>query len=371
MDAWQPYALRQRDLAVALDGLKLGAALDAFARLRQRPADRTYRTGRLGIHDETLVPLADLAAMQPAARDPAGFFSHHFEAFDIVRPGAAPALFTGFYEPEIEASRQRTDAFDVPVLARPPDLVECGTDDVVIGMPDARFGRAGEGGRLLPYHDRAEINRGALSGRGLELFFLRDAVEAFFVHIQGAALLRLTDGTSARITFDGKSGHPFTGIGRLLVDEGKIAAAAVSMQAIKDWLRANPDAAHEMMERNRSYIFFRETPFVADHPGPVAAAKVPLTPGASIAVDRLVHTFGVPFLVESPAVNSEPFHALMIAQDTGSAIVGPARADLYFGTGDAAGSAAGSVVAHGTMTVLVPKSALPAVRAANIMLDTP
>nr|MCU0831750.1 MltA domain-containing protein [Rhizobiaceae bacterium] len=193
--------------------------------------------------------------------------------------------------------------------------------------------------------------------RGLEIAFVADPVDAFFAHVQGCARLLLPEG-EIRVTYDGKSGHPFTGIGRLLVETGQIPRESISMQAIRDWLAAHPDEAPGLMRRNRSYIFFREAPVDDPALGPVAAAKVPLTPLASIAVDRTIHAFGLPFFIDAPSLSGfgpHGFRRLMIAQDTGSAILGPARADLFMGSGDAAGALAGAVNAPACFHILLPK----------------
>ncbi|MGN6448886.1 MAG: MltA domain-containing protein, partial [Brucella intermedia] len=193
--------------------------------------------------------------------------------------------------------------------------------------------------------------------------FVADRVDVFFAHVQGAARLKLRDGQVLRITYAAKTGHPFTGIGRILVADGEIPASEISMQAIRRWLAEHPDRADDLIWRNRSYIFFREAPVDDPDAGPVAAAKVPLTAGRSLAVDRLLHTFGTPIHVSAPTVtvfDGEPFARLMIAQDTGTAIVGPARGDLFAGSGEAAGEIAGGVKNDAEFYALVPRTLLGA-----------
>lgn len=195
--------------------------------------------------------------------------------------------------------------------------------------------------------------------------WLSSKVDAFFIHVQGAARLRMTDGSIRRITYAAKTGHPFTAIGKELVDLGEIPLAQVTMQSIRAWLAASPDRVDDILFRNRSYIFFREAPVDGTILGPIAAAKVPLTPGRSIAVDRLLHTFGTPFYIHAPSLTAfgdRPFRRLLIAQDTGSAIVGPARGDLFAGSGDAAGEIAGVVRAPATFYALLPNSLLERAR---------
>jgi membrane-bound lytic murein transglycosylase A len=220
------------------------------------------------------------------------------------------------------------------------------------------FARATPDG-LVDYFDRESIERGALAGRGLEIAWLADKVDAFFIHVQGAARLAMTDGRSLRVTYAAKSGQRFTGPGGILAQTGEIPLQDVTMQSIRAWFRAHPERVDEILWQNRSYIFFREVPVDDPALGPVAAAKVPLTPGRSIAVDRLLHTFGTPFYIEAPtltAFGDEKFRRLMIAQDTGSAITGPARGDLFAGSGDAAGEIAGVVRHAATFHALLPKS---------------
>lgn len=332
-----------------------GAALNALTQMNARPAGYRYKTGALNIQPRHLMHVAALADTDTARADPTGFFLEHFAFFDLVAQNSDSGLLTGFFEPLVDASAVRTAEFPVPLYAPPDDLVQIADTDDTSHMPAGfRFARRRDDGGLEPYFDRRAIEQGALDGRAHPIVFVRDRVVAFFIHVQGAACLVMPDGSRRRITYAAKSGHPFTGIGRLLVERGDIAAPDISMQSIKAWLYANKAQADAMMWQNQSFIFFRQTDYVAGHPGPIAAAKVPLTPNRSIAVDRMVHTFGSPFFIQSPDINGAPYGQTMIAQDTGSAIIGAARADLYFGTGDRAGEQAGGVKAKGRFTLLVP-----------------
>lgn len=285
------------------------------------------------------------------------FFERHFVPARVTAE-TGKGFVTGFYEPEVEASPIRTADFTVPLLSRPDDLVDLDDASRPAGMdPYFAFGRQA-GDRVVPYFDRGEIDRGALAGRGLEIAWLADPVDAYFIHVQGAARLKMTDGRLIRVTYAAKTGHPFTGAGRVLIDQGEIPFERVTMQSIRAWLRAHPERVDETLWRNRSYIFFREAPVDDPALGPVAAAKVPLTPGRSIAVDRLLHTFGTPFFIDAPALiafDGRPFRRLMIAQDTGSAITGPARGDLFAGSGDAAGDIAGVVRSDADFYALLPR----------------
>ncbi|TIO55489.1 MAG: transglycosylase, partial [Mesorhizobium sp.] len=210
----------------------------------------------------------------------------------------------------------------------------------------------------VEYFDRGAIERGALSGRNLEIAWLADKVDAFFIHVQGAARLKMADGRLCRVTYAAKSGQRFTGPGRILSETGEIPLEKVTMQSIRAWFKAHPERVDEILWQNRSYIFFREAPVDDPELGPIAAAKVPLTPGRSVAVDRLLHTFGTPFYIVAPtltAFGGKPFRRLMIAQDTGSAITGAARGDLFAGSGDAAGEIAGVVRNAADFYALVPR----------------
>lgn len=265
---------------------------------------------------------------------------------------------TGYYEPVVCASATRTDAFTVPVLSRPPDLVDVDDDNRPVGMdPYLAFARQTPEG-LVEYHDRPAIDAGVLDGRGLEIAWLADKVDLFFIQVQGSARLNMTDGLQRRVTYAAKTGQRFTGIGRVLADMGEIPLEKVTMQSIRAWLKQNPGRVDEILHHNRSYVFFRDGAVEDPTLGPIGAAKVPLTAGRSIAVDRLLHTFGTPFYIDAPlltAFDAQPFRRLMIAQDTGSAIVGPARGDLYAGSGDAAGEIAGVVNAAADFYALLPR----------------
>lgn len=336
-------------------------AYEAFRRSAFQVLNKPYRTGSLGVAFEAF------AAAQADSRETAlfddlsarAFFERHFTPA-LVRPEeGGRGLVTGFYEPRVEASPVRTDQFSVPLLSRPADLVDVDDANRPAGMdPYLAFARSTPDS-LVEYHDRAAIEQGALAGQDLELAWLADRVDAFFIHVQGAARLDMTDGTSRRITYAAKSGQRFSGPGKILVNGGAIPAKRVTMQAIRAWFAENPGQIDTILRQNRSYIFFREAPVDDPALGPVAAAKVPLTPGRSVAVDRLLHTFGTPFFIDAPSLKAfegKAFQRLMIAQDTGSAITGPARGDLFAGSGDAAGEIAGVVNDAADFYALLPKS---------------
>ncbi|GGA90539.1 transglycosylase [Brucella endophytica] len=334
-------------------------AFAAFQRSAFRVLEKPYRSGGLGISFESLAPIFAAAREFSALSDAEArtFFEAHFLPC-LIRE---KAFITGFYEPEIEASPAKTGLYRVPFYRKPDDLVELDDRNRPPHIdPSFAFARK-VGEEFTEYHDRRAIESGELEGRNLEIAYVADRVGAFFAHVQGAARLHMPDGSWRRITYAAKSGHPFTSIGRVLIGLGEIPEAEVTMQSIRAWLRDNPYRIDEILWQNHSYIFFREAPVEDPALGPIAAAKVPLTPGRSIAVDRLLHTFGTPFFIDAPdlrAFGTDGFRRLMIAQDTGTAIVGPARGDLFTGSGPAAGEIAGVIRNNADFYALVPRSLL-------------
>lgn len=330
------------------------AAFHAFRRSAVHGLTTPYRAGSLGVEASAFRDAFAEAAQGVAAGGGRAFFERHFRPCLIEREG----FVTGFYEPEVEASPVRTARFTVPLLGLPDDLVKVDDANRPAGLdPAFAFGRAADG-VVVEYFDRKAIEGGALGGRARPLAWLAGKVDAFFIHVQGAARLVFPDGSSRRVTYAGKSGHAFTGPGRVLAELGEIPREQVTMQSIRAWLAAHPGRVDEILHRNRSYIFFREAGVADPALGPVAAAKVPLTAGRSLAVDRLLHTFATPFFIDAPSLDAfgaAPFCRLMIAQDTGSAIVGPARGDLFAGSGDEAGEIAGVVRHPARFFALLPR----------------
>lgn len=332
-------------------------ALSAFARQASKPANEIYRRGAMGVAPNSFTELVKLAGEIPARNAPRQFFEQNFTPYALSNNEGRVGHVTAFYEPEVEAQIERGGEFQTPLLRRPDDLLALNSSNRPQGLDDSyRFGRKLDDGSIEAYFDRSQINAGAIEGRASAIAFVRDPIEAFFIHIQGAARLKLGDGSVIRITYDAKSGHPFTPIGKLLVQRGEINAGDISMQSIKAWLGANPDRALQLMEENRSYIFFKQSSDTKPDLGPIAAAKVPLTAGRSLAVDRLIHTFGTPIFVNADNINGNPFERLMIAQETGTAIVGPARGDIFFGSGNDAGELAGAVNSQCEFTLLIPNT---------------
>ena len=272
-------------------------------------------------------PLCALAADVPKDDASARAFFELF--FRPVVIGQPPALFTGYFEPELNGSKTRSARYAWPLYRRPPELQD-GT----------------------AYLSRASIESGALAGRGLEIAWIDDPVEVFFLHIQGSGRVRMTDGTVIRLGYAGKNGHPYRSLGAELVRRGLMSSDAVSAQNIAAWVRANPVFGHELLNHNPSYIFFRTLGNLPADKGPIGAMGRSITPMRSIAVDPAFTPLGAPVWIEK--AGRKPMHQLMVAQDTGGAIKGAQRADIFYGFGDAAGLAAGAIKDGGRMVQLLP-----------------
>jgi membrane-bound lytic murein transglycosylase A len=284
------------------------------------------------------------------------FFERNFVPWRVNLPEGRAGFLTGYYEPEVEASATRTAAFPHPLLARPPLLVSIEPGKLA-AAPELSSAFRQPDGELVSTPDRAAIEAGALAGAGLELAFVRDEVEAFFIHVQGSARLRFPDGRIRKLTYAGRNGHAYTSIGRIVIDEGHLTREEMSLERFKSWLRANPARAAEIMRRNRSFVFFAWNDALRPEDGPIGGAGVSLIAMRSIAIDRRYWAYGTPFFMEAalPMASDQPISRLVVAQDTGSAILGPARADLFYGSGDAAGHLAGLTRHPATFHVLLPR----------------
>src|SRR5215467_5541555 len=299
--------------------------------------------------------------LQPKDSDTARtFFEQNFQPVRIARLGEGEGFLTGYFEPIVQGSRFPNPEFHIPLYRRPPDLVAAGHRPGSDAFPNksARIGRRNENKELVPYHDRGAIEAGMLDGQKLEICWLKDPFDVLAIQIEGSARVILEDGTPLRINYDSHNGYPYTSIGRVLVERNLIPSEEMSMQRIREWMAVHPDEAAKARAANRAYVFFRITG-LTNEGEPVGAQGVPLTPGRSIAVERL-HEYGTPFFIEAnlPIENVKSvsrFGRLMIAQDTGSALVGPARADLYWGAGDDAGRIAGRIRHPGRFAMLVPR----------------
>ena len=285
------------------------------------------------------------------------FFEASFTPHAVSHKGPQ-GMLTGYYEPIMEGSRTPEGGFQTPIYKRPPDLINL-VDEAQRGAVGSAFTHARKTEKgVEPFATRAQIEQGALKDQGLELLYFADPVDVFFMQIQGSGRVKLTDGTVIRVHYDGKNGHPYSSIGRYLMEKGLLAADKVSMGALAKWLRADPERGKMVMWQNASYVFFRELP--NDARGPLGAQNAPLTAGRSLAVDPGHHALGTPIYVTaakmSHVVKSGTFNRLMIAQDVGSAIKGPERGDIYFGSGDAAGKLAGVTKHAGKFIVLLPNA---------------
>jgi len=303
------------------------------------------------------------------------FFEQNFQLVRIGRLGEAEGLLTGYFEPIVAGSRFPSPEFPVPLYRRPRDLVAAGYKPGSHAFPNkGKIGRLTENKGLVPYYDRGAIEAGALDGQKLEICWLRDPLDLLAIQLEGSGRVILEDGTPLRVSFDSHNGHRFSSIERVLIDRKLISRNEISTQGIRDWMTTHPDEAAKVRAANRSYVFFRITG-LSNEGEPIGAQGVPLTPGRSIAVDR-AHEYGTPFFIEANlpiegGKSVSPFGRLMIAQDTGSAIVGPTRADLYWGAGDDAGRIAGRIRHPGRFVMLVPREFDIAVAGNEIPLPVP
>jgi membrane-bound lytic murein transglycosylase A len=306
------------------------------------------------------------------------FFEENFRAVRISKVGEREGFITGYYEPEIDGSRTSGNGFTIPMYRKPPELVSRAPASAKLNRPSrtASSKKTATGtrvpGRIVPYHDRAAIEAGALAGRNLEICWVGDEIDAFFTHIQGSARVRMRDGKILRINYAAQNGHPYLAVGRVLIERGIVPSDEMTMDKIRTFMSEHPEEGRELMRMNRSYIFFREVEELGADAEPIGAQGVSLTRDRSIAVDRSIHVYGTPFWIDAelPLKNEGervPFRRLMLAQDTGGAIVGPARADIYFGAGIEAGTVAGRLRHNGTFYMLVPRSLDPS-RVADVPL---
>ena len=332
--------------------------------LGRLPAERPVGRGGVGgTAADWRLPCAQAAAAP--AGDPAAaraFFEAAFRPWAVSDRGGEEGLFTGYYEPTLHGSRRRGGRFTVPLYRRPPELIEVDLGRFRDDLAGERIAGLVEGVALVPFADRAALVAGALAGRGLELAWVDDPVDAFFLHIQGSGRVELAEGGVLRVGYAGHNGHPYTAIGRTLLERGELALEAVSMQSIRAWLAARPDEAAELLAANRSFIFCREL----DGGGPVGSFGTPLTAGRSLAVDRVHLPLGAPLWLDAtaphpdPAAPDGPLRRLMVAHDTGGAIRGPVRGDVFWGHGDEAAEVAGRMKHRGRLWLLLPRAVTPA-----------
>lgn len=301
----------------------------AFAIHENRTALRTAKDVDQNFRQCAAYALTQNIQTRDEARD---FFETHFEPY-AIKPHQSHGFLTAYYEPVVDASFEKSEIYSVPLYAKPDDLTET-------------------------YFTRAEIEDGALAGRGLERLYLKNPVDLFFMQVQGSGKARLPDGSFRRIQYAGRNGQPYVTIAKVLIAEGHLTLPEAHAEGVKAWLKAHPDDARRIMRMNTSYIFFDVLPDEGDR-GPLGGASTHLVPHRSIAIDRTIWPYGLPFYIEAELPDGrggvEEMARLMIAQDTGSAILGPARADLFMGSGDEAGRRAGLIRHRGDFTVLWPK----------------
>jgi membrane-bound lytic murein transglycosylase A len=311
-----------------------------------------------------------IAAVPLAGHEARAFFEASFRPMRITPLGESAGFLTGYYEPVVEGSRIKSDTFNVPLHRTPSGLGRS------VATEKAKKGKRKSSRRKsAPSYDRAAIEDGALDGRNLEIAWLKDPIDAFFAQIQGSVRVRFEDGAVMRLNYAGQNGHAYTPVGRILIERNIVPREEMSMDRIRQWMEANPEEGKKLRRQNKSYVFFRETK-LPEEEEPSGAQGVPLTALRSIAVDRKLHVYGTAFFIEGelPIASEQPttrFRRLMMAQDTGGAIIGPARADLYFGAGDDAGRVAGRIRHAGRFTMLVPLEIDPVAAGARMPLPRP
>ncbi len=319
---------------------------------------RTGRRGRIRASLARLCPLARKAKGESAAAR--RFFEAHFTPHRMI--SEASGFLTGYYEPELEGALEKGAGYEVALLRRPDDLIDT-VERALHASANEQFaaGRR-EAGKIVPYFTRGEIENGALDGRGLEIAYLKSPIDAFLLHVQGSGRLRLPDGRIVRVGYAGKNGYPYTSIGGVLVSRGVAPAEVMTLDRLRAWLAEDAARGRALMQENRSYIFFRKLPEGDDAEGPIGAQGVALTQGRSLAVDASYHPMGLPIFVASDTIKhhgGDGFRRLMVAQDVGSAIRGPERGDIFWGTGKDAERNAGLTRHAGRFFVLLPKGTEP------------
>lgn len=322
------------------------------------------KSGKFGISAKFLNPIcqAALTCGILSKNEAKEFFERHFNPILVNGPNCG--FVTGYFEPVVYGSRVQTNEFNTPLYRTPTNLTMETPRDDPLNLDEKIAQTGGSSNEITDLPDRKAIDDGALVGLGLELVYVKSPVEAFFIHLQGSATIKLVEGGEMRIRFSAKNGHPYTPIGRILINDGHIAKSDMTADRLRDWLENNP-LGPKYMARNRSYIFFEEIKNLQVFDGPVGAASVSLTGGRSLAIDQQIHTFGTPVWINAnlqdvdhgfTSVNKKvDFGRLLIAQDTGSAILGPSRGDIFVGTGNQAGKIAGRIKHPATFIVFAPK----------------
>ncbi len=334
----------------------------AFAKsceaIGRMPDDRALPGGSIGgLARDWKIGCRNVSGLSGAALRAA--IEKHFQPFSVSVNGKKDGHFTGYYEPLLQGSRVKSDQYSVPLYTRPGDLVEVNLGDFRPDLTGRRVAGRVENGRLKPYASRASIDGGALDGSVAPLLWVSDPVAAFFLHIQGSGRVALPDGDIVAVGYAGQNGHPYVAVGRLLIREGHATREEMSLQFIRQWLADNPAEADRVMHANPSFIFFRD---LGEVDGPYGSSGVVLTPGRSIAVDRRHLPMHAPLFVmttqpdpDNPDGPNQKVNRLMVAQDTGGAITGEVRGDLFYGPGDRAEKIAGHMNASGRYFLLLPR----------------
>lgn len=319
------------------------------------PDDRMGTIGQWRNVCETAVSL-DVDSLRK--EDARAFFQSDFKPYLTGNRDNSEGLFTGYYEPELRGRLTRGGKFQTPIYLKPNDMVSVDLGDFREDLKGTKLVGRLTGSSLKPYFDRADIEKGALSGRDLEMVWVDNAIDAFFLQIQGSGRVVLPDSSVLRVGYAATNGRPYFAIGRELIERGALTRETVSLQTIQKWLEDNPDEADGVMNTNASYVFFRPLQTDPNDPnaGPLGSQGVALEPGRSLAVDRRFHAMGVPVWLETrdPMNLDRKFNRLMIAQDTGGAIRGPVRGDVFFGPGDDAALFAGHMNRTGQKFILLP-----------------
>ncbi len=355
----------ERSSFAKLDGWSAGdpkAALNAFSASCKRLVKRKDGDAFGGVAAYGTVGEwrgACNAALQapPNARQ---FFEAWFEPVVVSNRDEEVGLFTGYYEPELTGSRTAGGKFTTPLYTRPSDLVSVDLGAFRPAMKGERIAGRVDDAKLVPYPTRGQIVSSGLGGRSNVIAYVDDPVGAFFLQIQGSGRVKFANGEVIRVAYDGQNGHPYTAVGRVLIDRGEVRREDMSMQRIRSWLLANPSKAEPLMGENASFVFFKERPIADPALGADGAQSLGLTPEASLAVDLKFHGLGAPMWIDATApAESGPdvvFRRLVVAQDTGGAIRGPVRGDVYWGAGKRAEEIAGRMAHKGRLTVLLPKA---------------
>lgn len=348
-------------------------ALEGWAQDNQAEALAIFARGCQAeppLREAVTVPAALRTACAAAAGIPAGnteaarrFFEDHFDLWRITPEGAVKGFMTGYFEPEFEGSLIRSDAFPTPLYGRPADLVTLQPGDDRQGLDPALTSARRTPGGLQPFPDRTAIETGALHGQGLEIAWMRDPVDRFVLQVQGSGRIRLPDGRITRLVYAGRNGHAYTSLGRALSQREAIPPAQMTMDRLVARLKEDADFARELIRLNRSFVFFARRDDLPAEQGPIGGAGLPLTPLRSIAIDRAIWPYGIPVWIDAMLPDGSGgetrLSRLTIAQDTGSAILGPARLDLFVGSGAQAGHRAGLIRHPVAFTVLWPRQAAP------------